>query len=340
MPFLVTGATGRTSAGVVRYLRAAGEEVRVLVRDRDKAKKTFDNLHGIEIVDGAFDDEAVLAAAFEGADVAFLALGSSPDQIRLEKAVIDGAVQAELPHLVKLSSIATSHDSALVVGRIYAEIQDHLVASGLSYTLLCPASFANNLFYAAGSVSVENSWSGAAPTGRVAYVDIRDLSEAAALVLRDPTLHGKTYDLSGPDAYTFPEIAQLLSRILGHAVTYVPVSPADRRSELLGNGVSEWFAELLLSLETSAEAGQIGAVTTTLKELLGHEPHTVEEFLIENAARFRSSSSSRHPDEDDSTPPRSRSRPDTARRSAQQLPVTAPAHRAPSPQATSPTTRL
>jgi uncharacterized protein YbjT (DUF2867 family) len=197
-------------------------------------------------------------------------------------------VKAELPHLVKLSSIATSHDSALFVGRLHAEIQDHLAASGLSYTLLCPASFANNLFYAAKSVAQDHSSSGATPTGRVAYIDIRDLSEAAALVLRDPTLHGKTYDLSSPDAYTFPEIAGLLSRILGHESRYVPVSSDDRRTALLGDGVSEWFAELLLSLETSAEAGQIGTVTTTLTELLGHEPRTVEEFLIENAARFRS----------------------------------------------------
>jgi uncharacterized protein YbjT (DUF2867 family) len=153
---------------------------------------------------------------------------------------------------------------------------------------LRPACFSNNLFYAAKSVAMENSWSGAAPSGRVAYIDIRDLSEAAALVLRDPALHGKTYDLSGPDAYTFPEIAGLLSRILRHEVTYVPVSPVERRSALLEGGVSEWFAELLLSLETSAEAGQIGTVTTTLKELLGHEPRTVEELLIENAARFKS----------------------------------------------------
>jgi uncharacterized protein YbjT (DUF2867 family) len=288
MPLLVTGATGRTSAGVVRHLRAAGDDVRVLVRDADKAKKTFDDLHGVEIVAGAFDDETVLTKAFDGVDVAFLALGSSPDQIRVEKAIIDGAVAAELPHLVKLSSIATSHDSALFVGRLHAEIEDHLVVSGLAYTLLRPASYANNLLYAARSVAMENSWSGAAPTGRVAYIDIRDLSEAAALVLRDPALHGKTYDLSGPDGYTFPEIAELLSRILRHEVTYIPVSPGQRRSALLGHGVAEWFAELLLSLETSAEAGQIGTVTTTLTELLGHEPRTVEEFLVENAARFRS----------------------------------------------------
>ncbi|MDP9250839.1 MAG: NmrA family NAD(P)-binding protein, partial [Chloroflexota bacterium] len=198
MPLLVTGATGRTGAGVVRNLLAAGEEVRVLVRDADKAKKAFEDQDDVEIVAGAFDDATVLAQAFDGVETAFLALGSGPDQIRLEKAIIDGAVAAELPHLVKLSSIAASRDSALLVGRLHAEIEDHLVASGLAYTLLRPASFSNNLLYAAKSVAMENSWSGAAPTGRVAYIDIRDLSEAASLVLRDPALHGKTYDLSGP----------------------------------------------------------------------------------------------------------------------------------------------
>ena len=286
MSVLVTGATGRTSAGVVRHLRAGGDDVRVLVRDADKAEKTFEDQDDVEIVASAFDDDTVLAQAFDGMDVAFLALGSSPDQIRLEKAIIDGAEAAELPHLVKLSSNATSRHSALLVGRLHAEIEDHLVASGLAHTLLRPASFANNLLYAANSVATQHSWSGAAPTGRVAYIDIRDLSEVAARVLHDPALHGKTYDLSGPDAYTFPEIAELLSRVLRHEVTYIPVSPADRHSALLGSGVPEWFVELRLSLETSAEADQIGTITTTLKELLGHEPRTVEEFLIENAARF------------------------------------------------------
>jgi uncharacterized protein YbjT (DUF2867 family) len=75
---LVTGATGRTSAGVVRHLRAAGDAVRVLVRDADKAEKTFEDQNKVEIVAGAFDDEAVLAQAFDGVDVAFLALGRAP----------------------------------------------------------------------------------------------------------------------------------------------------------------------------------------------------------------------------------------------------------------------
>ena len=258
-----------------RGIRTAGISFRrnVLVPPRRQplAATIVNTVQVLESLFGFADDEAVLTKAFNGVDAAFLAVGSSPDQVRLGKAIIDGAVRAELPHLVKPSSTATRHDSALVVGRLHAEIQDHLVASGLSYTSLYPVGCANNLFYGARSVAAENNWVGAAPTGRVAYIGIRDLSEAAALVLRDPTLHGKTYDLSGPDAYPFPEIAQLLSRILGHEVTYLPASRDDRRSALLGQGISEWFTELLLSLETSAEAGELGTVTTTLKELLDHD---------------------------------------------------------------------
>jgi NAD(P)H dehydrogenase (quinone) len=283
MTFLVTGATGRTSAGVVAHLTAAGADVRVLVRDRAKAERT---LGDVDIVEGAFDDETVLARAFDHIDVTFLAVGSSPDQVRLEKAIIDGAVKADGPHVVKLSSIGTGHDSALLVGRLHAEIEDHLVASGLSHTLLRPASFTDNLFYAAPSVAAGHRWTGAAPTGQVAYIDIRDLSEAAALVLRDPTLHGRIHDLTGPDAYTFPEVAALLGRILGHDVAYVPVSEQDRRAALLAAGTPEWYADLLVSLDIGAESGQIGALTTTLRDLLGRAPRSVEEFLIEHAARF------------------------------------------------------
>lgn len=286
MTFLITGATGRTSAGVVRHLRAADEDVRVLVRDRPKAQKAFADLGGVEVVEGAFDDEAVLAQAFDGVDTAFLAVGSSPDQIRLEQALIDGAVRAELPHLVKLSSVGTGLDSPLLVGRLHAEIEAHLVASGLPHTLLRPASFADNLLMTAGSVATRNSWTGAAPTGRVAYIDIRDLSEATALVLREPTLQGGIHDWTGPDAYTFPEVAELLSRILGRTVSYLAASEAERRSSLTALGVPEWFVELRVSLETGAESGRIGTVSNSLEQLLGREPRTVEELLTENAARF------------------------------------------------------
>lgn len=286
MTILVTAATGRTGSGVVRHLHAAGEHVRLLVRDRDKAEQAFADLNGVEIVDGSFDDVGVLAKAFDGVDFALLSLGSSPDQIRLEKAIIDGAARANLPHLVKLSSIDTNPDSPVLVGRLHAEIEAHLAASGVPHTLLRAASFTENLLYGAESVAARSTWSGAAPTGRVSYIDIRDLAEAAALLLWNPALHGGVHNWSGPDAYTYPEIADLLSRILGRRVTYAPVSEEDRRAALLQAGRPEWYVELLVSLEAGAESGRIDTVTTAVEDLLGRRPRTVEQFLVEHAARF------------------------------------------------------
>jgi uncharacterized protein YbjT (DUF2867 family) len=286
--FLVTGATGRTSAGVVRHLNAAGADVRVLVRDRDKAEETFAGVSCVDIVDGPFDDEAVLAKAFADVDVAFLAVGSSPDQVRLEKGIIDGAAKADRPHVVKLSSVGTGHSSPLMVGRLHAEIEDHLVMSGLGHTLLRPANFMHNLFYAAGPVAATDSWSGAAPTGRVSYVDIRDLSEAAALVVRTPALHNRIHNWTGLDAHTNPEIADMLTGILGRSVTYRAVPEENRRVALQGAGVQEWYVELLVNLETAAELGTSSDVSADLRDLLGRELRTVKEFLTENSSRFTS----------------------------------------------------
>jgi uncharacterized protein YbjT (DUF2867 family) len=284
MTYLIIAATGRTPSDIVRHLRDAGEPVRVLVRDRGKAEAMFDP--GVEIVAGPFDEPGTLATAFRGAEVAFLALGSGPDQIRLEKAVIDGAERAGLPHLVKLSSVGVGHDSPIVVGRLHAEIEDHLKSSGLSYTLLRPSSFVNNLLAAAPMIAAGPDWYGAAPTGRVSYVDIRDVAEASAIVLRDPTLWGGIHDWSGPDALTFPEVAALLSTILGRTISYRPVTPAQRTASLLERGLPEWVAELAVSLDVGAESGDLLRSTPDLRELLGRELRTVEEFLRENAAAF------------------------------------------------------
>jgi hypothetical protein len=168
------------------------EDVRVLVSERDKAEKTFEGLGRVEIVDGAFDDEAVLAKAFDGVDVAFLAVGRHPRPLRGDR--------------------------------------------------LGP------------------------PRSGAAWPDLRSVRPGRVHLFRDRAVAEQ--DL-GPQGHVRPGV------------------PEDRRSALLAAGTSEWSTELLLSLETSVEAGQMSTRTTAMPELLGHERRTVEEFLIENAARFK-----------------------------------------------------
>jgi hypothetical protein len=135
-------------------------------------------------------------------------------------------------------------------------------------------------------VAAEHRWTAAAPTGRVAYADVRDLSEAAALVLRDPTLHGRSTTSPAPTR-TLPGGGDIVDQDPGHEVTYLPVSEQHRRGDLLAAaGTPQWYADLLVSLDTGAESGHVSGLTTTLRDMLGRAPRSVEEFLTENAAKF------------------------------------------------------
>ena len=157
MRFLVTAATGTTSAGVVRHLRSADEEVRGLVRDKDTATRTFDDLHGVDIVDGAFDDDVVLAKAFRGVKLPSWPWEVAPIRSGWRRPSSTARCKPDYHTWSSCRASQPATTPPCFVGRLHAEIQDHLAASGLSYTLLHPASFANNLFYKAESVQSSTS---------------------------------------------------------------------------------------------------------------------------------------------------------------------------------------
>jgi len=67
---LVTGATGIAGSQVVRALVRQGQDVRVFVRDPDKARRLFGD--AAELAPGDFAEPRSLRAALDGADVLFL----------------------------------------------------------------------------------------------------------------------------------------------------------------------------------------------------------------------------------------------------------------------------
>jgi uncharacterized protein YbjT (DUF2867 family) len=287
MTTLIVGATGTVASPLTKQLLADGVPVRALVRDSDKARNVFGDAPGLEVVVGAFNNQNVLEEALDDVELAFLSLGSSPLQVQLEKGFIDAAASANLPQLVKISTSDARHESLVPVGRWHAEIEDHLRASGVPNTLLRPSSFSINLLAAAApSIAQADRWFGSAPSGRSALIDTRDVSEAAAAVIKQPALQNATYVLTGPQALTNSEIAEIFSRVLGREISYVPVDDDTVRKGIAAAGLPDLVADIAVGINQSVEAGAQETVTNDLAQIVGHQPRTVEQFITDHRDAF------------------------------------------------------
>src|SRR4051812_24979278 len=86
MRALVTGATGKVGNAVARALAARGDDVRVLVRDPQRAAPLLPE--GVEPVRGDVTEPASLAPAAEGCELVFNAMGL-PEQWLADDAAFD-----------------------------------------------------------------------------------------------------------------------------------------------------------------------------------------------------------------------------------------------------------
>jgi NAD(P)H dehydrogenase (quinone) len=260
------------------------------VRNASKARDVLVDDRGVplplEMVVSEFTDRDGLRRALAGIEIAFLALGSSLQQVELEQRFIDVAAEVGLPHLVELSIARARSDSAASVLRWHAAIEAHLAASGIPHTLLCPSTFADVLMLAAPSIRQTGRWAGSAPHGRNALIDSADVVDAAVAVLTEPSELGKNHVLTGPIALTWPEVAARLTQVLGRPIRYDVVSIEERRAQLEANGLAPWRVELELGLDEINRSDLYATPTETVRQLIGHPPRTVEDYIERNRTAF------------------------------------------------------
>jgi len=287
---LIVAAGGRVARRVAAALCARGEPPRALVRDATKARAVLVDHRGaslpLEVVVSDVANRDGVRAALTGIDMAFLALGSSLQQVELEQRFIDVAAEVGLPHLVNLSAAEARGDSVASVLRWHAAIESHLAASGIPHTLLSPSTFADVLMLAAPSIRAADRWSGSAPHGRNALIDSADVVDAAIAVLCEPSKRGTRHVLTGSVALTWAEVAACLTKVLRRSIRYDAVSIEEQRAQLEASGLAPWRVELLLGLDEISRSDLYATPTDIVRQLTGHPPRTVEEYIERKLAAF------------------------------------------------------
>ncbi|MGV9378169.1 NmrA family NAD(P)-binding protein [Nonomuraea sp. NPDC003707] len=284
---LVTGATGSIGTHLVRLLGEKGVAFRALVRDEDKGRAL-----GCDVVIGDFDDPGSLTAAMEGVDRLFLNAGGAQPvdgeqpMVRQQQAAIDAARAAGVSSVVKVSVSGAQRGGRLAQGAHW-EIEEYLKASGLGWSMLRPGGFMQNFITGTAAFTADGKLLDVYGGAPVSYIDCHDIAACAAALLTGSGGLGETYELTGPRALNYAELAQEFSGALGRTVEHAELSPDELAAGVRAQGLPARFADDLAELSRQVAGGSLAATTTAVRDLTGREPRTFGEFVAANAEALR-----------------------------------------------------
>jgi uncharacterized protein YbjT (DUF2867 family) len=282
---VVIGATGPTGSATTRELVARGERVRAVTRDRAKAEAMAD-LAGAELVVG--DSSRAETIDFSGADKVYLVPPLAPGWSELQRALIEAAARADVRHVVRISAIGVGRDEPSMSLRYHWQGEQDLEASGMAWTHVRGNSFSQNTLYEAATIKTENRFYDCVGDAPFAKVDTRDIGEVVAKALTEDGHEGQVYELTGPEALTYRELARRLSRALGRTIEYVDLSTAERAGQLEAAGLPDWMAREFTDIYGEGFYGAGGGATTTdtIERLLGRPPRSYDDFARDYAGAF------------------------------------------------------
>jgi uncharacterized protein YbjT (DUF2867 family) len=285
---LITGASGGVGSQVLAETIRTGKPVRAMYRSKDEAAKASPK---VPTVMADFADAKSLDRALAGVDTVFLVCSPVRQLVELEGNMIDACRRSGVKFIV-LNSALGAGDYPKSFPSWHRKVEDKLQAFGGKDAILRPNTFMQNILaYFAPSIRAQGAFSQSVGNAKISFIDVRDIARVAAKILTSPESHaGKIYELNGPQALSYSEVAEAITRITGVSAKYVDIPFEQQRKSLLDSGMPEWQVSALLDLQRYYTGGKGGDLDGTLANLLGRPATTLDQFLKEFAEQFRSES--------------------------------------------------
>jgi len=276
------GATGRFAGHVLPELKRRGIRVRALVRSR-KAERIARERGADETVLGDLEDPRCLISAAVSSDGVFhIGPAFSPAESAMGVTMVEAAHAAGVRKFV-FSGVIHPSISKLTNHAAKQPVEEALYESGMTYTVLQPASFMQN---------IEPEWDRIQQTGvfalpysqraRVSYVDYRDVAEAAALAFLGERLDNGTFELCAPGMLSRMEVATLMSEALLRRIEAAEID-FDEWADRVGLPEGPRRAGMQRLFAQYDQHGFHGGNPLVLRTILGREPRTLRQFFRELA---------------------------------------------------------
>lgn len=226
---VVFGGTGYYGRHIVESLIKKEEKVRVLSRDEKKARKVLGELP--EIIQGDISNIAVIKKTLSNAKSVIISVSALNFKMfnkmkQIERdAVLDIITECEtqtIDRLIYVSGYQMRPDILKKLkierfGEVKIEVENRIKKSTLNWTILGDApSFEIFFTFLKGNKMV-------VPGGglkKIPCISAIDVGEITAQAIMREDLSGERIRLTGPEALSFPEVAERISLTTGKRITH------------------------------------------------------------------------------------------------------------------------
>ncbi len=277
---LVTGATGQVGTAVVETLVTRG----IFVRAAARRVSTISGTEHIEPVAFDYNDPGTYQRVLSDITGIFLVVPPlDPKAHRKLMPFIDRAKESGVRHIVFNSVFGFNPGDE---GPLQL-IERHLLGSGMGCTILRPNFFMENFTTGfIGTLAAGGEISLAADNGKTSFISVKDIAEAAARSFQEKR-YGAEYDLSGPEALDYAEVARIISNFSGREITYRPISENTMMQRARQSRWPEEAVRYLADLYAAVRAGVMAEVTDGVRRATGRSPISFKDFARKNASYWR-----------------------------------------------------
>jgi NAD(P)H dehydrogenase (quinone) len=139
--------------------------------------------------------------------------------------------------------------------------------------------YADSIGKFSGQTFLESGIFFPAGDGKLPWVPRTEMGEAAAVILTTPGHEHKTYAITAGTAYSFEEIAGMLSAITGKEVKYLKPDLNTFTDGLVKAGLPNEIILFLGGFATAIKNGEFDTQRSDFENLVGRKPLELKEFL-------------------------------------------------------------
>ena len=237
---------------------------------------------------GDAGDAASVRAALKGVDRIAIILPNGEKQLEYEKQLASLAAEAGVKHILKVSSMESHANAPNPTHAAHWDSELHIKSLGVPWTMVRPSFYMQNFLSNAATIKAENKfYYPFGEDGGAVMMDARDVGYFIAHVFTTPGHGNKSYDITSGDRLKMREAAEVISRVLGRKVEYVPQDPAAFRAHLGRFIKSQWHLDAVCDIFREIANGYMTHTTTTFKDVTGRDPVSLEGFIRDHAAVFK-----------------------------------------------------